>query len=175
MTDKNKSQIFQQITKQQDIKDILNQPNATFKNNREKDKQRHGGLTIKFSTNTNYKQSKVVINDKLSNSDTDRIFIDFKSNTKEVATQTETTEVKITDNFTKSYNTLTILEDKKILSTRKEIFNLEKQLKIQKEEYDNLNSNWIQIVNNLSENEYYELNFLNNKLEKMISSKTDHL
>ncbi|MBP1525837.1 MAG: hypothetical protein H9Q67_04995, partial [Spiroplasma ixodetis] len=69
MTDKTKSKTFQKIIGQQDIIDILNQPNATFKNNKGKNKQRHGGLTIKFSNDidVNNKPSKVVVNGKLNN------------------------------------------------------------------------------------------------------------
>lgn len=134
MADKTKSKTFQQITEQQDIKDILNQPNISLK-------ERHNGLTVKFSTYSDEEPLKVVINNKLNHSDTDEISIDSKSTTKEVATQTDVIEEKTVKNFTKSYNTVTILEDKKILNTRKEIFELEKQLKIQKEQYDNLNSN----------------------------------
>lgn len=173
MTDKTKSQTFQQITEQQDIKNIFEHPNITLKNNKGIFKERHNGLTIKFSTYSNEEPPKVVINNKLNHSDTNEIFIDSKSTTKEVATQTDVIEEKTVNNFTKSYNAVTILEDKKILKTRKEIFKLEKQLKIQKEEYDNLKSNWIQIANNLLENEYYDLNFLNNKLKIMISNKTN--
>jgi len=168
-----KSQTFQQITTQQDIKNIFEQPNITLKNNKGFFKERHNGLTGKFSTYSNEESSKVVINNKLNHFDTDEIFIDSKSITKEVATQTDVIEEKTVNNFTKLYNAVTILEDKKILNTRKEIFELEKQLKIKKEEYDNLKSNWIQIANNLLENEYYDLNFLSNKLKIMISNKTN--
>ncbi len=49
MADKNKSEIFQKIIAQQDIKDILNQSNSTFKNKKGRKKERHGGLTFKFS------------------------------------------------------------------------------------------------------------------------------
>ncbi|BET39621.1 hypothetical protein [Spiroplasma ixodetis] len=174
MTDKTKSQTFQQITEQQDIKNIFEQPNITLKNNKGIFKERHNGLTVKFSTYSNEEEPpKVVINNKLNHSDTNEIFIDSKSTTKEIATQTDVIEEKNFNNFTKSYNALTILEDIKILNTRKEIFNLETQLKIQKEEYDNLKSNSIQIANNLLENEYYDLNFLSNKLKIMISNKTN--
>lgn len=43
---KNKSQTFQQITRQQKIKDILSQPNIILK-------ERHGGLTVKIPIETN--------------------------------------------------------------------------------------------------------------------------
>ncbi|WP_425381414.1 hypothetical protein [Spiroplasma endosymbiont of Polydrusus pterygomalis] len=95
MTDKTKSQTFQKIIEQQDIKDILNQPNVTFKNNRGKDKQRHGGLTIKFFSDTKEKSSPIVVNDDLSqneifydavdNFDTEKIS-QIQTITKEVAT-----------------------------------------------------------------------------------------
>ncbi|WP_425380857.1 hypothetical protein [Spiroplasma endosymbiont of Polydrusus pterygomalis] len=174
MTDKTESQTYKNIVNN-NLENIFEQPNITLKNNKGIFKERHGGLTGKFNNNINVNDepSKVVINDELNNSDTDGIFIDFNSNTKEVATQTDVIDKKIVNNFIKSYNAVTILEDKKISNIRKKIFDLEKQLKTHKEEYDNLNSNWIEIVNNLTENEYYELNFLSNKLKIMISSKTN--
>lgn len=120
---KSKSKTYQQISTQQDIKDILNQPNFTFKNKKGEDKQRHGdGLTIKFFNN-------IDVNDKLINSDKNEISLS-QTITKEVVTQIDNTEEKSTDNFTKYlYNSMTILDEK-----QKKLFNLKNQLKNQTNE-----------------------------------------
>lgn len=70
MADKNKSEIFQKITTQQDIKDNLNQSNSTFKNKKGRKKERHGGLTFKFNkiNTTNNQLTDVIINDNPSKS-----------------------------------------------------------------------------------------------------------
>ncbi len=174
MTAKTKSQTYKNIVKN-NLENIFEQPNIILKNNKGNFKKRHGGLTVKFINNidVNIQPSKVVINDELNNYDTDEIFIESKLTTKEVATQTDFIETKPVNNFIKSYYALTSLDDEKILNTIQEIFKLEEQLKIQKEEYDNLNSNWIKIVNNLSENEYSSLICLNDKLRIMERTKTN--
>ncbi len=76
MADKNKSEIFQKITTQQDIKDILNQSNSTFKNKKGRKKERHGGLTFKFNkiNTTNNQLTSIVINDNLSKNNIENSF-----------------------------------------------------------------------------------------------------
>lgn len=174
MTEKTKAQTYKNIVNN-NLETIFEQPNIRVKNKKGIFKESHNGLTAKFINNidVNDELSKVVINNELNDADTDEIFIEFKSTTKEIATQTDIIEKKTVNDFTKSYNSVTIIQDKKILNTIKEIFDLEEQLKMQNEEYDNLNANWNQIVANLFENEYYELNDLNNELKIMLSSKTN--
>ncbi|WP_342254826.1 hypothetical protein [Spiroplasma endosymbiont of Zeiraphera isertana] len=94
MTDKTRLQTYNFLLENKSIEDILNQPNATFKNKNVNDKQRHGGLTIKFSNDIDVKDkpSKVVVNDKLKNniiSDINEVSV-TEILTKEIGTQIET-------------------------------------------------------------------------------------
>ncbi|WP_342253258.1 hypothetical protein [Spiroplasma endosymbiont of Zeiraphera isertana] len=94
MTDKTRLQTYNFLLENKSIEDILNQPNATFKNKNGNDKQRHGGLTIKFSNDIDVKDkpSKVVVNDKLKNniiSDINEVSV-TEILTKEIGTQIET-------------------------------------------------------------------------------------
>ncbi|MBP1525838.1 MAG: hypothetical protein H9Q67_05000, partial [Spiroplasma ixodetis] len=73
----------------------------------------------------------------------------------------ETIEEKSIDNFSKyTYNSLTILEDKKILELRKTIFNFKKDLEKIEEIERNLKEDLSTIRNNLFELELIELKLL---------------
>lgn len=90
MADKTKSQTFQQITTQQNIKDIVKDSQIRIKNKHGEYKSRHGGWTAKYINDLDY--------------------------TKEIS-QTDVIEEKSADNFSKyTYNSVTFLgDDKKLI------------------------------------------------------------
>lgn len=86
MADKKISKTYQQLVKQQDIKNVLDQPNTTLKNKKVVFKERHGGLTVKTSNDV------LTVNEPI-NETTSTVVDNQSSQTQtvstEVATQTE--------------------------------------------------------------------------------------
>lgn len=120
MTDKTKSQTYNFISENMSIEDILNESNTTFK-----EKSRHGGKTFKIieKDNANHQpfnddlSENELFYDALDNIDTEKIS-PTQILTKEIATQTETTEEKTDVNLTKySYNAITIYDKKQRKNT----------------------------------------------------------
>lgn len=120
MTDKTKSKTYNFLSENKSIEDILKQPNTTLK-----EKRRHGGSTFKL-IEKNYANHQPV-NDDISENE---IFYDALDNidtekispsqilTKEIWTQTETTEEKSNINLKKySYNVITTYDEKQRKNT----------------------------------------------------------
>ncbi|WP_339039509.1 hypothetical protein [Spiroplasma endosymbiont of Andrena trimmerana] len=168
MANKNKSEIFQKITAQKEMKDILNQSNSTFKNKKGRKKERHGGLTFKFNkiNNTNNQLTDVIINDNpskshIENPETVSIILTESENMQETANELEEISSlyakSVKESLDKSKKIKELTKENQQLKNKIESLEQEKQKNIN---FDNFKYNAVTILD-----EYKDILDLKNQLQ----------